>query len=85
MLPEKSQARRGKSQSQRRLSKGILRYLFLEEKNKKNNPTDFDAFLWSRWIVCCIATRKIFSIFSIRLKWYKPTVVFKAAKLLIYK
>jgi len=32
MLPEKSQARRGKSQSQRRLSKGILRYLFLEEK-----------------------------------------------------
>jgi glycosyltransferase involved in cell wall biosynthesis len=58
---------------------------FLSQKNKKFNLNDFDAFLWSRWMVCCIATRKILSIFTIRLKWYKPSVAFKAAKLLIYK
>ena len=58
---------------------------FLSQKNKKNNPNDFDAFLWSRWIVCCVTFRKFLSVFAIRLKWYKPSVVFKAIKLLIYK
>jgi len=35
MLPKRSQDQRGKSQSQKRLSKGILRSLFLEEKYMK--------------------------------------------------
>jgi glycosyltransferase involved in cell wall biosynthesis len=52
---------------------------------KKFSQIDFEAFLWSRWIVCCLATRKSFSIFSIHLTWYKPSVVFKTLKLLIYK
>ncbi|MDR0232182.1 MAG: glycosyltransferase [Dysgonamonadaceae bacterium] len=61
---------------------------FLSHQNKKikkYNQNDFDAFLWSRWIVCCIATRKILSIFTARLEWYKPNVVFNTIKLLIYK
>ena len=61
---------------------------FLSRRNKevkKYQQNDFDAFLWSRWVVCCIATRKILSIFTIRLAWYKPSVVFKTMKLLIYK
>ena len=48
---------------------------FLSRRNKevKKYPrNDFDAFLWSRWVVCCMATRKILSIFVIRLAWYKP-------------
>ena len=61
---------------------------FLLSRNKEINKykqSDLDAFLWSRWIVCCIATRKILSIFAIRLAWYKPNVIFKTIKLLIYK
>lgn len=61
---------------------------FLSHRNreiKKYCQNDFDAFLWSRWIVCCIATRRILSIFAIRLVWYKPNVVFNTIKLLIYK
>ena len=61
---------------------------FLSRRNKeirKYCQTDFDAFLWSRWIVCCMATKKLLSIFAIRLAWYRPDVVFKAVKLLMYK
>jgi len=58
---------------------------FLLQKNKKYSENDFQAFLWSRWLVCCIAMRKFSSIFAVRLAWYKPNVMFKAVKLLIYK
>jgi len=61
---------------------------FLSRRNKEVNKyhqDDFDAFLWSRWLVCCIAMRKFFSFFSIRLAWFKPNVIFKAIKLLVYK
>lgn len=62
--------------------------LILAQRNneiKKYPQADFDAFLWSRWIVCCIFTKKIFSIFNIKLPWYKPSVIYKTIKLLLYK
>jgi len=61
---------------------------FLSRRNmevKHYRQSDFDAFLWSRWIVCCIFTRKLLSVFTIHLAWFKPNVVFKAIKLLVYK
>jgi len=61
---------------------------FLSRRNKEINKyhqNDFDAFLWSRWLVCCIAMRKFLSVFTIRLAWYKPDVIYKTIKLLIYK
>jgi glycosyltransferase involved in cell wall biosynthesis len=58
---------------------------FRNKEIKRYCQTDFDAFLWSRWIVCCVATKKLLSIFTIRLAWYNPCVVFKTIKLLMYK
>ncbi|MCL2312733.1 MAG: glycosyltransferase [Firmicutes bacterium] len=61
---------------------------FLSRRNKEINKyhqDDFDAFLWSRWLVCCIAMRKFLSVFTIRLAWFKLNVIYKTIKLLIYK
>ena len=63
-----------------------LEFLSCRNKEiKKYNQNDFDAFLWSRWIVCCVAAKKIPSVFAVRLAWYKLGVCFKTIKLLIYK
>ncbi len=61
---------------------------FLSQNNrkvKKYRQSDLDAFLWSRWIVCCISTKRWISAFSIHLPWYKINVMFKTMKLLWYK
>lgn len=63
-------------------------FKLLSQRNKeikKYRQTDFDAFLWSRWIVCCLFTKKLFSVFNIKLPWYQPSVIFKTIKLLLYK
>lgn len=49
------------------------------------SQNDLDAFLCSRWMVCCLFTHKYWKFFSLTLPWYKPEVLFKMAKLLIYK
>jgi glycosyltransferase involved in cell wall biosynthesis len=52
---------------------------------KKYPQPDFDAFLWSRWIICAIFAKKYFSIFNIKLAWFNPSVIHKTIKLLLYK
>lgn len=60
----------------------------LSEQNKlvkKFSQNDFDAFLCSRWMVCCVFTHKYLNFFKIKLPWYKIEVFYKMIKLLIYK
>jgi glycosyltransferase involved in cell wall biosynthesis len=63
-------------------------FVTLSKRNKevkKYRQTDFDAFLWSRWIVCCLITKNITSVFNINLAWYRPNVIYKTLKLFLYK
>lgn len=52
---------------------------------KKFSQNDFDAFLCSRWMVCCLFAHKYLKFFKIKLPWYKIEVFYKMIKLLIYK
>ena len=63
-------------------------FLYLIKQNKlqkKFQQSDFIAFVWSRWIVCCVYNRKKWNSFIINIQWYNPIVFIKALKLLLYK
>lgn len=55
------------------------------KKIRKFPQNDLDAFLSSRWLVCCLYARKYMKFFKIKLPWYKLEVFYKMMKLLIYK
>lgn len=65
--------------------------VWLENISKQNKITktfsqnDLDAFLCSRWLVCCRFTHQYMKFFRIKLPWYKFEVFYKMVKLLIYK
>lgn len=66
--------------------KHYLEFLFGKNDVKKQfNDSDWSALLYSRWVVCCIATKRLQKLFSIQLPWYSPKVLYKTFKLLIYK
>lgn len=59
----------------------------LSERNRKLRrypQADFDAFLWSRWIVLCISLKKKTKIFFPDFIKVKPTTILKTLKLAIY-
>jgi len=61
-------------------------FLLLLKQNKKNptfNPADMEAFLWSRWIVCCLYRKKPYMIFHFPVKWYLPRVSMQTLRLLM--
>ena len=61
-------------------------FLMLLKQNKKNptfNTACMEAFLWSRWIVCCLYLRKPFLIFHFPVKWFSPGVFKDAFRLLM--
>lgn len=60
-----------------------LRQKNLVKKTFKRN--DWSAFLFSRWVVCCLTAEKPFKTLSIKMPWYNPVVFCKAMKLLLYK
>ena len=57
-----------------------------QNKSKKwFGQSDIDALLYSRWLVCCLTLKKYSSLFSIKLPWYNPVVLWKTGMLLINK
>jgi glycosyltransferase involved in cell wall biosynthesis len=61
---------------------------YLSESNKKIqlfNQDDLDALLLSRWFVLCIRSGKYHKMPMVHVPWYKPGVLFKSIKLLLYK
>lgn len=60
--------------------------LSLANSRKNMFPLNaFDSLVFSRWIVACVANRKFLSIFSFPCRFYRPTVIYKAATILSQK
>lgn len=57
----------------------------LNNKKKAFNTISFNAFLWSRWIVLCLFSKKPFKIIGIKLNWLNPFVLYSTIKLLLSK
>lgn len=60
--------------------------LSLANSRKNMFPLNaFDSLVFSRWIVICVANRKFLSFFSFPCRFYRPTVIYKAATILFQK
>jgi len=60
----------------------------ISEQNKKTKTfsrDDLDAFLCSRWLVCCYFSNKIKRFFDIDIPWYKAPVFYRMIKSLVCK
>lgn len=68
------------------LEKKYFEKLFSINNSEKMFSTyDWAAFLFSRWIVCCVANKLPLKALSIKVPWYNPIVLYRTLKLLIYK
>lgn len=54
-------------------------------KVKRYGHDDFAAFLFSRWVVYCIVTKKLWNIPFVDLPIYNPRVFYKTIKLFMFK
>lgn len=53
-------------------------------KLRRFSPSDFEAFLWCRWIVLCVCFNKKSKVFFPDFVRFTPAVIFKTLKLVLY-
>jgi glycosyltransferase involved in cell wall biosynthesis len=60
----------------------------LSEKNKTYKLYDqksLEALLFSRWIIVCVRSKNYLKLLNVHLAWYRPNILVKTLKLLIFK